>query len=196
MGVLNQVGKIINSRWGGTALAAGAGMAYAGYSSNLIEGDENTYGMQQALFEGVLNDPYADVAVTGGRVNMFGYAFNPISNHLPGKDFRAKARAFRTINRENFGTAVANLKSQRALDKYHFLNQEDSGGVYTFQDAGEKIYGTVYDATESRGYNEDRKVGYSYPYMQSEIGARAGTYNAGQNMGDIVHGLYNMRHGG
>lgn len=177
MALVDKVGKMVGRR--GVAIAAAAGVGIAGFQSNLIEGDKDTYGMQQALLEGVLGDPYADQTITGGRMNLLGTMFNPLAGILPGDATRLKA--FQHINSQSFD----NWKADKQGDRYRFNHNEVSGQL-DFYNAGERIQGIVSSAIDAGGYE--------YPAI-SPTGRRPYTTNEGQNMGQLVFGAYNTRHG-
>lgn len=181
---------------GSWPIAAGVGAAVVG--SNIIEGDEETYGMQQALLEGVLGDPYADVAITGKRVNLFGAAFNPLENILPGNIPNEGIRALQVAR--NNPVAMENWQAATNVGKYQHRKDDgpSSGNVFTFPNAGSKLRSTVMDAVAFGG---EGRGGYSYQPINTTLGTSAYNpryVNRAQHdprLGDIVFGAYNTRHG-
>lgn len=168
-------------------VAAGVGATLA--SSNLLSGDENTYGMQQALFEGVLGNPYADVAITGGHIDMFRASVLP--DLIPGHSSQLEAlRNIRSINRQSF----SNFQAYRSVDKWRMGY---SGKDFELSNIGRRLASTVDDAI---GDPYGTAPGYNYPVINSTLGQdtyspRVRSQAHDPRMGDIVFGAYNLRHG-
>jgi hypothetical protein len=181
---------------GRSAVAGGVVGALAG--SDLIFGDDGkhligkdeapTYGFQQALFEGALGDPWADVTMTGGHINLWDHMILP--NLIPGPDslerFNARGRAFDHLN----GQSVANWQADQKAERWRF-NNEGGDRNFDFYNAGDKLLGDVMTARERGGYDfpimNDSTIGYR-PRQQSQA--------HDPNFGRLVFGMHNMRMGG
>lgn len=192
------LGRLISSM-GRKAVIPGA-IVGAGLSMNLIEGDEDTYGMQQALLEGVLGDPQADVAITGKRMDLFSTMVNPIDSRIsvPGEGYRDRFAAMRHAWNNN--TALENWRASKKVDRWQMEYEEDRGNNFTFYEAGDRLRDTVGDAVGI--YDDGNPGGYQdYRPANTSLGDQAYQpryVNRAQRdpaFGNIVLGAYNMRRG-
>ncbi len=182
MALLNSIGKRLGSPKGVAALA-GVGLGVAASRSNLIEGDEDTYGMKQAIFEGVLGNPYADVDVIGSPLN-------PLRDILLPPLIPGDASRYRAMGHINRSLSWKNLQSDRRADKYRFNHTwEEDPNHFTYYEAGSRFSDVVSGAIENDGYDWN-------PMYGGARSQRRMTSNGGGDMGQIVFGAYNMRNGG
>lgn len=168
--------RFLGSKTFATA-AIGTGVMSSMLGSNVIEGDENTYGLQQAFLEGALNDPYADVAVVGERVNLLNA--NLVNNVLPVGDATRNAYNLQYLNRTSF----KNLEAERSLDNWRIPS---SGN---FDQAGKSVR-RIAQGNIDRGFSERRWPSTGYPYRNPA------TTRVNPDEGAIVLGAHNLYRGG